>query len=839
MSLASSLRLGARPLRPAAWQVYLLASAGVIAVHYTLGQGSGAQALVYQLVNFGPPAAFVAGMLLHRPERRLHWWLLAAATFLWWLGDDIWTAYDFVFHVERPYPSIADLIYLAGYAFLLGAMVSLLRSRSRPKLADVLDMLIVALGVGLLLWFALIRPVAIDATATIAGRATSVAYPVLDALVLVGLTQLLLTTGNRGVSFRLFAAGGAVLLGTDVVYGLESLDGTYVSGGLLDGGWLLVSALWGAAALHPSMRLLHRFAPVRKTRLTWQRLAVLALASLVPDVVVALDAHDAAFSELITIVVAATLLTMLVFTRMGLLFRDHARAVAELRDAHAREQVAATMRDSNDRFHAASRAIDCALYEWVVERDVIVFSEGLAESFGWHLEDGSAPQEWWLERIHPDDRQEVVEIDERALAGSGEQDSHYRFLGADGRWHHVWDRWEAQTDAAGHMVGSVGGMVDVTEYVELEARLGQAQKMEAIGRLAGGIAHDFNNLIMAIDGYAGLATTEAAPLPRVVSHLGEIRRAAGRAASLTQQLLAFGRKQVLQPTVIDLARVVRELEPMLRRLVREDVQIELDLAEGCTVLADQTQLEQVVVNLAVNARDAMPTGGVLRIGVQPRSEGQSHVVALSVADTGVGMDEQTQQRIFEPFFTTKGLGHGTGLGLATVDGIVEQSGGRIVLDSRDGEGTRFDVLLPFEDREPEPDGPAAQAPAVAAASARILLVEDERIVRAVLSTMLTQIGYDVVEAAHPDEALAIVGEGARFDAVVSDLVMPSMNGRELVERLTELTPLRGVVFVSGYPEEDEAPRAPAGTASAFLSKPFTEADLVTALNGVLGELATV
>jgi PAS domain S-box-containing protein len=378
-----------------------------------------------------------------------------------------------------------------------------------------------------------------------------------------------------------------------------------------------------------------------------------------------------------------------------------------------------------------------------------------------------------------------------------------------------------------------------------EAELRQAQKLEAIGLLAGGVAHDFNNLLMAIQGYGDLLLMDLDEGDKRRDDVKEILKASHRAAALTRQLLAFGRRQVLAPQVLSLIEVVAGTESLLRRLIGEDIKIvsvsEPDLGK---VLADPGQIEQVLINLAVNARDAMPGGGTLSITLAnarvDADEGQKSGIApgryvrVDVADTGSGMAPEVASRIFEPFFTTKGEGKGTGLGLATVYGIIQQSGGSIQVDSEPGRGTMFRIYLPQSAREE----PAAQRQSPTAAakegSETILLVEDDNHVRSIVALMLRQCGYVVLDVDGGDRALDIIrAHGGPIDLLLTDVVMPSMNGRVLAERLLALSPKTRVLFMSGYSDDAILRAGVQAAETAFLQKPFSKPALAAKVREVL------
>ncbi|MFN8186015.1 MAG: response regulator [Gaiellales bacterium] len=369
------------------------------------------------------------------------------------------------------------------------------------------------------------------------------------------------------------------------------------------------------------------------------------------------------------------------------------------------------------------------------------------------------------------------------------------------------------------------------ELERLREELRQSQKLEAIGTLAGGVAHDFNNLLTGIIGYADLAETRASRDPGLAEEIHEIRTAAERAAALTRQLLAFSRRQLLSPQVLDLNDLVDSTARMLRRMLDERVALELTLApEPLPVLADPVQLQQVVLNLAVNARDAMPAGG--RLGIETgRRNGD---VWLAVRDTGDGMSEETRARAFEPYFTTKASG--TGLGLSSVYGIVTQSGGWVEIESGPGRGTLVSVTLA---RAEAPVGAATggEEKAPAAEPGTVLLVEDEQVVRAVTRRILDRSGYRVLEASDGREALGVAETAGPIDVVLTDVVMPEMTGPELAQAIAPSRPEAAVVFMSGYPG-DAIDRGALEERAVFLAKPFTPEVLLETVAGVLASRAT-
>ncbi len=396
-------------------------------------------------------------------------------------------------------------------------------------------------------------------------------------------------------------------------------------------------------------------------------------------------------------------------------------------------------------------------------------------------------------------------------------------------------------DESGDLPGFVVVTRDITEQRNLEDRLRQGQKMEAIGQLAGGIAHDFNNLLTAILGYAEWLNRDLAGDARL-GHVTEIQKAAERAADLTGQLLAFSRRRMLQPATIDLASLVADLLPMLRRLIGEQIVIEDRTPAALpAILGDRSQVEQIILNLVVNARDAMPAGGRLTIAarVERRDEARSDglppgsYVVLEVSDTGIGMDAETQRRAFEPFFTTKGVGRGTGLGLSTVYGIVQQMKGVIALESQVGSGTRFRLFFP------ETAGDLAPASALAPVETMrgdetVLLVEDDVAVRDFLGQVLQAHGYTVLAAEHADSACALARSFAeRIDLVITDVVMPGSTGPELVNQLHAGRPGLAALYISGYADQVLDQHAPPLAPGQLLMKPFSSTELLTRIRQIL------
>ncbi|MGE3956652.1 MAG: PAS domain S-box protein [Vicinamibacterales bacterium] len=488
------------------------------------------------------------------------------------------------------------------------------------------------------------------------------------------------------------------------------------------------------------------------------------------------------------------------------------------------------------RFVSASPVVIYALQvEQGGERPVRWFSGNLRAMTGWTGPEARTPR-WWVENVHPDDRSALAAGDV-ATSGQEHRIREFRFRRADGRFVWIRDEQRLLRDRDGRPSEVVGSWSDITQRVELEDRLRQSQKLEAIGLLAGGIAHDFNNLLTVIGGNADLLryhadTGEAGKL------LAEIRATVDRATALTRGLLAFSRAQVMAPRTVAVNDVLRRMAGLLARLIGEDVRCEYDLAETAGfVRVDDGQFEQVMLNLAVNARDAMPAGGRLVVSTAREEIDGSHPdlqpgphVRIAVTDTGVGMAPEVAARIFEPFFTTKGAGRGTGLGLSTAFGVVKQSGGHIEVQSEPGLGATFAIYLPQVSPPPVP----SVEPTVEAVPRRghetVLLVEDEDSVRKLARLALERNGYTVLAAGNAASALD-VARTQRVDLLVTDVVMPGMRGPDLAQALRGIFPTLKVLFVSGY-VQDAADRAGV-SGSNFLMKPFTLKEFADKVRGIL------
>jgi PAS domain S-box-containing protein len=504
------------------------------------------------------------------------------------------------------------------------------------------------------------------------------------------------------------------------------------------------------------------------------------------------------------------------------------------RDVTERRQARAALAQSQERLQLALKAARMGTWRWEVGSNALSWDEGLNQLYGLRPDEAVTRFEQFLERVHPDDRAFVHEAVERAIEAGGGLDYEFRIVLPDGRIHWLADQGHVARDPDGKLAYMTGVCLDVTERKQVEERLRQAQRMDSVGQLAGGIAHEANNMMSVVLGCADYVL-QRTDLPEPVRQdVDQIWRAAKRTAGITQQLLAFSRRQVLQPEVLDLNATVRELEPILARALGESRGLRMHLSSTLgRVRADPGQLEQVLLNLTLNARDAMEEGGRLTIEtmnvvldaayaatkpVETLKPGE--YAALVVTDTGHGMDRTTLGRIFEPFFTTKGVGQGTGLGLSTVYGIVKQSGGFIWVYSEPGLGSTFKLYFPLVASLPDSTGPQSTAPP-GQADEVILVAEDEPMVRSIMARCLRDCGYGVLEAGDGREALELLeGRRGRVSLIVADVVMPDMGGREMATRLAQRWPEVPVLFTSGYTGLDVVRRGLLEEGREFLQKPL-------------------
>ncbi|OFV99063.1 MAG: hypothetical protein A3H28_08100 [Acidobacteria bacterium RIFCSPLOWO2_02_FULL_61_28] len=521
-------------------------------------------------------------------------------------------------------------------------------------------------------------------------------------------------------------------------------------------------------------------------------------------------------------------------------------SIAVLNDISVQKRAEEELRASEAKYRSLISNIPDVTWTSDANGNTAFISSNVETISGYTPEEISkSGDRFWFGRIHPEDEERVEQAYTNLFRKKEKFDVEYRWRGKDGTWIWLRDRAVATYEKDG-VTYADGLFTDITERKQLRSQLLQAQKMEAIGRLAGGVAHDFNNLLNVISGYSELLLDHVKESDSLRRYAEEIRKAAYRGASLTRQLLAFSRKQVLEPKVLDLNEVIHETEKMLRRLIGEDIHLDTVLSpELGRVKADPGQIEQVLMNLAVNSRDAMMDGGRLTIETANVDLGKGSnrlgtdcspgsYVMIAVTDTGGGMTAETRAHLFEPFFTTKPRGQGTGLGLATVYGIVKQSGGCIAVSSKPGEGAAFRIYLPRIETPAETTPHHEPETTATRGSGTILVVEDEPAVRELAREFLEASGYQVLEAGGGTAAIALLQQHTGVvELLLTDVIMPGMSGRELADRVTTLCPGLKVLYMSGYTDNEIARQGVLEEGTHLLQKPFTRSALAAKVRELL------
>jgi two-component system, cell cycle sensor histidine kinase and response regulator CckA len=521
------------------------------------------------------------------------------------------------------------------------------------------------------------------------------------------------------------------------------------------------------------------------------------------------------------------------------------RVVGAIRDVSDRKAAEGALRGSEERLQLALQATGLGPWDWDLTTNEAVFWPEWKRQIGYERHELLGGYQEWESRIHPDDRERVL-LALRAYRAGNEPEyaAEFRLRHKNGSYRWIYTRGVTASDDTGKKTHMIGCHLDITERKQLEEQYRQSHKMQAIGQLAGGIAHDFNNLLTAINGYAELVAAELPPSHSSQQDVGQIRAAAMSAATLTRQLLAFSRRQILKPQVLVIDRTLYGMQQLLTRIIGENIELNIKLCASGRVMADAGQIEQVVINLAVNARDAMPDGGKLLIETadvdldamlvahNPGAAIGRHVM-IAVSDTGSGMDAETRAHLFEPFFTTKPAGRGTGLGLATVYGIVKQSGGSISVYSERGLGTTFKIYLPTTNAGSEPPPIAADTSALRGTET-VLVVEDQGAVRDLIEKTLRRFGYAVITAGTTSQAsTAVRGHSGPIDVMLTDVVLPDGNGREVARRTLAIRPSMRVLYMSGYTDEAIVHHGVLDEGLAFIQKPFTAEQIVQKIREVL------
>ncbi|MEP6820800.1 MAG: PAS domain-containing protein [Chthoniobacterales bacterium] len=493
-------------------------------------------------------------------------------------------------------------------------------------------------------------------------------------------------------------------------------------------------------------------------------------------------------------------------------------------------------------------ATNDAVRDWDVKAGTLSWPQGLDTLLGYKPGAATADLGFWQRRIHPDDRARTAQSIREALAGARLWSGEYRFRHANDRYVNLLERAVIERDEDGKAIRFVGSLMDITARIQLRDQLVRSQKMDAFGQLAGGVAHDFNNFLTTILGYSDLLLSEVKG--KTAQHIAEIRAAAKRASALTGQLLAFSRRHPLENRVVEVNSLIGNMERTLLRLLGDNISVECHLQrskEPAHIKVDPHELTQIVVNLAVNARDAMPEGGRLTLatgtfrvsGKQPAGCGEKlppgEYALINVTDNGTGMSDEVKSHLFEPFFTTKDDGHSSGLGLATSYGIVRQSGGHICIESQLGKGTMVSLYFP---KVPAPPAPTYTKPGLSKSptgTETILVLEDDISVRHISIRVLRALGYEVLEAANGEDAQRLIAleQEKTIDLLLTDMMMPLMSGQDFAAWLHQSSPATKVVFVSGYLEAGHLPTNRRAEGVFFLPKPFDPDQLATTVREAL------
>lgn len=767
--------------------------------------------------------------------RRALWTLVVAQIGLA-IGMALYLYLHMAMHVREGAANLGDPIYILAYIVLAVGLWRIPRRHGatyqRWKLA--LDSATAFIAATILIWLFVIVPTTQTAKAW-ADLLVTVTYPLLSLILLITLHTIMLTGGpaSHHRAFRLLAAGVVTYVVADLLYQLAYYGPGFAQFGKVSE-FIYVAAYvtlgWAGWSYSQPDRLAtvadasdhrRRFSPVLLVGVSVLTVMLLAQAirqwTTIP----------------LPLAVGVICLTMLLLVRQGLTARQNSMLLAEQAERRGEARGAALVRHSSDMILVCDGELNVA---FVSPSVFVVLGRSAEGVIGKPLS----------MMLHPEDCERARSLVSRLEAGKSTLTLTWRMLHTDGSWRPM-ETVVTDLRAEPGVAGIVLSARDLTERTHLEMQLRQAQKMEVVGRLAGGVAHDFNNLLTTILASTEILLDESTEGTESHDDLLTIRQAAARAAGLTGQLLAFSRQQVLAPRPIDLDVLVSETLRMFERLAEGAIRVELRSSASLPgVLGDPNQLTQVILNLALNARDAMPLGGTLLLTVRGTtleeplvspylSAAAGPYVVLEFTDTGVGMDDATRDRLFEPFFTTKPVGKGTGLGLATTLSILEQHRGGITVDSRPDEGTRMTVWLPATERGVV-ESPAAIPMVPAAAPGgreRVLVVDDEPALRDVARRILDRLGYQVETAADAQQARRAINVGGAPALLLTDVIMPGESGAQLAEAMLRTHPQMRVLFISGYTGDELSRFGLRGSELAFLQKPFTPRELAERVREVL------
>jgi PAS domain S-box-containing protein len=785
-------------------------------------------------------------MLELRKQRA--WQLLTVAFAMYFIGNTMWAYFELGAHEDLAV-TWADIPYLMYYPICLGGLLAFPLTRAgRSRLTFALDSGTVMLGATILIWYLVLRPVALAQHTSSLETMVTLAYPVSNTVLLFGVIAVLLRRPPKRVTGALSILTLAIFFDAvaDFGYSYQTLEKNYFGGQWPDCFYMLGFLLMAVSAHHQYR--IARSAPaepaavgLEKSPFSWMPYAAVGVAYGLLLYVAYEFQNEHGMEPIVWLTVGAFLVTALVVARQIVALRENSRLLAEKAARESEARFVSLVQNSSDVITIIGR-----------DGKVTYVSPCIEHIFGHQPQDLIGLQ--LREFLYPDDRERVLAM----LADVGKEAG--KKASIELRARHRDNSWVDVEAVLTNLFDepSIAGIVvnarQVTERKraeealrQSEEKLRQAQKMEAVGQLAGGVAHDFNNLLAVIVGYADLLLRRVpADDERSLHQIEEIKKAGERATSLTRQLLAFSRKQVMQPKVLDLNAVVTDLDKMLRRLIGEHIEMQTVLSSKLgSVKADPGQIEQVLMNLAVNARDAMPDGGNLTIETanveldsrytqKHRPVEPGSYVMIAVSDSGCGMSAELQSRIFEPFFTTKDKGKGTGLGLSTVYGIVKQSNGSIWVYSEPGKGTTFKIYLPRVD-EPAPLVEASvEKSTKLKGTETVLLVEDEEAVRHLAQEVLKSNGYRVLDASNGNEAVRVAEQHQGvIDLMLTDVVMPQLGGRELAEKLSVTRPDMRVLYMSGYTDDAIVHHGVLDGRAAFLEKPFAPDALALKVREVL------
>ena len=826
------------------WRLYAALALALFLVHAVLLLAAphwSAFPLASNLIQlgFGALAAAAAWHAARRSKGfvRTFWRLQAAGFAIWMTAQTFATVYDSVLHksLNEPWPS--DILY---FLWMTPAFLSLFlntrQDRETRDWQEWLDFIQVGILVAAVYLF----------TFEVPAHWQRKGIPLTEIALMVEWSRdaLLVSTfalrafgaqtkemrslfGRMAVFFSFYAAAECPYLYHQVVDQLR--PGTW-----WDLPWSLALGLGTVLiATCPYTEIQKSFEPAPHPKSVWRRLRVfLRIVPLAFPLVVLLMAAGIAEEQLTLAVIAVLASFACSSVRIVLTERQQRRASEALEEKNA--LLKSIFEGTGD-----------ALFIKDLEGRYVIANQTFADILGLTLERVSGKS---ADQLVDSATAKRLAQQDRAVAESGRGQSFEYDLTVKDRPRTFLTTKAPHRDANGKTIGIIGVVRDITEYRAMEERLRQSQKMEAIGTLAGGVAHDFNNILMVISGYSSVLADALASDPKLRGHIEQIQKASERAAALTRQLLAFSRKQSIQPVPLNLNSVVSGIEKLLHRLISENITIATQLSpELGTVLADAGQIEQVILNLAVNAHDAMPEGGRFTLETKnvefadsataPNHLKPGRYVEFVVTDTGIGMGMEVQAQVFEPFFTTKPAGKGTGLGLSTVYGIVQQANGHVTFTSRPGDGTTFRIYLPRIDSAlstgalPEASGAALDGPET------VLLVEDDASVCELVRAVLSSHGYSVLSARRPHEAEILCEKNrGRIDLLLSDVVLPEMSGAELSKRLTPQNPRMKVLFMSGYIDDSLIRQGIREKDVAFLQKPFSPLSLAKKVREVLDSL---